>query len=121
MHTVRPTCNLASSGRALRSVLVTDLTPEVANALVRLVNGELDYGDLDDDTLVALGKASRRGQTTLHEVVVELYRNRGLTFAQIGERLGATESAASRWINPPSPPGRRPRTVEEIAAEEGGG
>lgn len=88
---------------------MADLTPEVANALVRLMNGEIDYDDLDDRQLFALGKASRRGQMTLHEVVLKL-RERGYNLKQIGEGMGASESAASRWADaPPNPPGRRRR------------
>jgi DNA-binding MarR family transcriptional regulator len=84
---------------------VADLTPEVMNALVRLMKGELDYDDLTDEQLLDLASASRRGQLTLHEIVVEL-RKRGWLFADIGERLGVTESAASRWVEPPRPMGR---------------
>lgn len=90
---------------------MADLSPEVMNALVRLVRGEIDYDDLSDDELFALAEASRRGRTTLHEVTLKL-RARNYTFAQIGERLGVTESAASRWVDPPQPPGRRRRDEE---------
>jgi DNA-binding NarL/FixJ family response regulator len=85
---------------------VADLTPEVMNALVRLMKGEIEYDELGDDALFDLAQASRRGQLTLHEIVVKL-RERGHSLAQIGERLGVTESAVSRWTKRPQPPGRR--------------
>lgn len=90
---------------------MADLSPEVIHALVRLMKGEVDYDDLSDDDLFTLGAASRRARQTLHEITLKL-RERGYTFAQIGERLGVTESTASRWVEPPSPPGRRPRGGE---------
>ena len=61
---------------------MADLTPEVANALVRLMKGETSYDELSDDDLFNLGIASWRGRQTLHEVVLKL-RERGYTFAQI--------------------------------------
>lgn len=97
---------------ALRSVLVTDLNPEVINALVRLMKGEVDLTELDADALFAVAEAAKGGRRTLHEVTLVL-RAKGFTFAQIGERLGVTESAASRWVKPPAPPGRRPRSDED--------
>lgn len=85
---------------------MADLTPEVMNALVRLMKGETSYETLSDDDLFQLAEASRRGQVTLHEVILKL-RERGHTLGQIGDRLGVTESAVSRWTKPPQPPGRR--------------
>lgn len=78
---------------------MTDLTPEVMNALVRLMRGEIDYDALDNDALFAIAAAAKGGRKTLHEVTVKL-NQRGFTFAQIGERLGAVESTASRWAKP---------------------
>ncbi|MDN5860349.1 MAG: helix-turn-helix domain-containing protein [Pseudonocardia sp.] len=85
---------------------MADLTPEVMNALVQLMKGETSYDDISDDDLYQLAQASRRGQLTLHEIILKL-RERGHTLAQIGERLGVTESAVSRWTKQPQPPGRR--------------
>lgn len=85
---------------------MADLTPEVMNALVRLMKGETSYDEMSDDGLFTLAQASRRGQLTLHEIIVQL-RERGHTLQQIGDRLGVTESAVSRWTKPPQPPGRR--------------
>ncbi len=87
---------------------MADLTPEVMNALVRLMNGEVDLDDLSNDELFALAAAAAGGRDLLHRVVVKL-NDRKITFAQIGERLGVVESTASRWAKPPSPPGRRPQ------------
>lgn len=91
---------------------MADLTPEVMNALVRLMKGEVDLNELDADGLFAIAEAAKGGRQTLHEVTLVL-RAKGYTFAQIGDRLGVTESAASRWVKPPSPPGRRPRSEDE--------
>lgn len=91
---------------------MADLTPEVINALVRLMNGDTNYDEIGDDDLFALGEASRRGRKTLHEVVLTL-KKRGYTFAQMGERWGVTESAASRWVNPPRPWGRPSQQRED--------
>lgn len=86
---------------------MAELTPEVANALVQLMNGEIDYGQVSDADLFSLARASQRGRQTLHEVVIQL-RERGYTLARIGEVLGVTESAVSRWADaPPRPLGRR--------------
>jgi hypothetical protein len=94
---------------------VADLTPEVMNALVRLMNGDTDYRSMSTDDLFRVATFAKDGRATLHEVVLVL-REKGFTFAQIGERLGVTESAASRWVTPPRPPGRRPRAEEDDEA-----
>jgi hypothetical protein len=77
------------------------------------MNGEINYDKLSDDELFAIGEAARRGRKTLHEVVLEL-KKRDYTFAKMGARWGVTESAASRWANPPRPWGRpAQRDVED--------
>lgn len=82
------------------------------NALVRLMNGESDYGSMSEEDLLILGSFGRKGRETLHQVVLEL-RRRDWTFAQIGERMGVTESAASRWAKPPPRWGRPPNVRDE--------
>lgn len=76
------------------------------NALVRLMNREIDYSELDEDTLYALGAAARDGRQTLHEVVLEL-RRRGITFVQMAQKWDVDAATPTRWATPPSPPGRR--------------
>lgn len=81
---------------------MADLTPEVIDALVRLMKGEVDYDDLDDERLLAIGAAVQDGPDTLARVVRSLSA-RGWTFAAIGERLGVHEATVSRWAKrPPS-------------------
>jgi hypothetical protein len=87
---------------------VTGLTPEVLDALVRLMRGEVDYDSLDDDALYALGAACAAARETLYQVVTRL-NDRGATFATIGERLDVHEATASRWAKPPAEDRRRRR------------
>lgn len=100
----------ASDG--LRSVLVADPTPEVMNALVRLMKGEIDLKALDKEALYALAAALKPGEArdTLHQTLIEL-NDRGDTFAQIGERLDVHEATAARWAKPPSEDRRRRRSA----------
>lgn len=88
------------------------LTPEVMNALVRLMSREIDYGEIDTDALYALGAAARDGRQTLHEITLELKR-RGETYAQMADRWGVDAATPTRWANPPSPPGRRRESSED--------
>jgi len=87
---------------------VTGLTPEVLDALVRLMSGNVDYDTLDDEALYALGKACAAARATLFEVTTRL-NDRGASFALIGERLGVHEATASRWAKPPAEDRRRRR------------
>lgn len=96
---------------------MADLEREVLDELVRLMNGELDYDELDDERLFQLVEVSRRGRQTLHEVVLKL-RDRGYTFGQIGDRAGVTESAASRWAQPPRQWGRPKQQRDEDDGEQ---
>lgn len=88
--------------------------------LVRLMKGgEVEPEDLDalnNAELLDLAVAGAGGRTLLHKVTVKL-NERGVTFAQIGEHVGATESAASRWAKPAARPGRR-RQAPEGEAEQ---
>lgn len=79
---------------------MTDLTPEVINALVRLMSDPTELDRLQPDELFAVLAAAKGGRKTLHDVTVRL-NSAGYTFAQIGERVGAHESTVSRWAKPP--------------------
>lgn len=81
--------------------MADDVTPEVMNALVRLMSNEVELDRLTDEQLFALGTAARGGRMLLQRVITELNR-RGLTFAEIGERYGVVESTASRWAKSPA-------------------
>lgn len=85
---------------------VTDWTPEVTNALVRLMNGEQTYDEMDDEALLAVAAISAMGREALYEVTTRLSA-RGWTFAQIAEKLGVHEATASRWAKPPAEDRRR--------------
>ena len=87
---------------------MADLTPEVMNALVRLMNGETDYDALDDEALFVLGAACAVSRETLYRVTT-LLNDRGHTFAQIAERWDVHEATASRWARPPVEDRRRRR------------
>lgn len=107
-------CKSASCAiNALRSVPVADLNPEVLNALVRVMNGELDIETLTDEELLSLAAATRPdvARSTLHRALVEL-NNRGKRFAQIADDLGVHEATAARWAKPPSQDRRRRRGSE---------
>jgi hypothetical protein len=98
---------------------VTDLSPEVMNVLVRLMEGGVDPDDLDKlstDELFDLGVAGAAGRELVHLVTLTL-RERGLTFAQIGERWNVDESTAWRWAKPAARPGRR-RTAPDGENEQ---
>lgn len=96
-------------------------TPEVMRELVRLMNGDIEPSDLDDEALLALAAAALAGRETLHDVTLTL-KARGWTFAQIAERLGVVESTASRWARPlKMRRWRREPTDEQIDVENEGG
>lgn len=80
---------------------MADPTREVMNELVRLMRGDVDLKDLDDDALFALAAAAQGGRETLRDVAVQLHDVRKYTFLQIAERLGVAESTASRWVKTP--------------------
>lgn len=92
---------------------MADLNPEVLNALVRVMNGELDIETLTDEELLSLAAATRPdvARSTLHRALVEL-NNRGKRFAQIADDLGVHEATAARWAKPPSQDRRRRRGSE---------
>lgn len=76
------------------------MTPEVMNALVRLMSNEIDLADLTPEQLYALGAAARGGRLLLQRVIAEL-NQRGVTFAEIGDHYGVVESTAFRWAKTP--------------------
>lgn len=85
---------------------MADLTPEVANALVRLMNGEVDYAELDDEALFVLGATVLANRETLYRLATTL-NDRGHTFATIAARWGVHEATASRLAKPPAEDRRR--------------
>jgi hypothetical protein len=89
------------------------LTPEVTNALVRLMTGEIDIQSLPKEDLYSLASAlvPDRPRSLLHQALAAL-NDRGETFAQIAERLGVHEATAARWAKPPAEDRRRRRAVD---------
>lgn len=79
---------------------------ELAAIAFRALRGEVNLDELDVEALIAVGRVAVRGRELVHHATVTL-NQRGVTFAQIGERMGVTESTASRWAKPPKPPGHR--------------
>lgn len=97
--------------------MADDLTPEVMNALVRLMNNETNLDELNVEQLYALGAAARGGRKLLARVITELNR-RGETFSEIGEHYGVVESTASRWAKPPATGERGAAGVPDEPAED---
>lgn len=56
---------------------MADVSAEVMNALVRLMNNEIALDQLDTDALLALGTAARGGRKLLQRVIVTLKRAEG--------------------------------------------
>lgn len=90
---------------------VADPTPEVLNALVRLVNGDYDLTDRPKDELYALAAALINAKATLAKTLSAIHGH-GDTFAEIGDQLGIHEATASRWAKPPAEDLRRRRRGE---------
>jgi hypothetical protein len=78
---------------------VADLTPEVIDALVRLMTNEIDLDSLDDEALSVVGRTAKEGPALAGRVAAKLNR-RGWAFARIGEAYGVHESTAYRWAQP---------------------
>jgi uncharacterized protein YaiI (UPF0178 family) len=89
---------------------VADLTPEVLNALVRLMNGEVDLNEMETEELyrLVISLQPDLAKTTLAKALAIL-NERGERFAVIGERIGVHEATASRWAKPPTGDLRRRR------------
>lgn len=104
------TCNVARLVAMLQGNSRPLPTPEVIDALDPPMSA---YDALSDDELIAAGRIARDARQTLREVTRELHA-RGHTYTQIGELLGATASAASRWALPADPPGRRRTTTRSF-------
>lgn len=75
---------------------MADLTPEVIDALVRLMNDELRMADQDDDTIVEHMRIGRYGRRLVGEGAAELHR-RGWTWPQIAAKFGVNQSTVHRW------------------------
>ena len=89
---------------------MADLTPEVTNALVRLMNGQVDVRSLPKDDLYLIAEALIPGNARerLFETIAAL-NDKGETFAEIGERLNVHAATAARWAKPPAEDRRRRR------------
>lgn len=89
---------------------MADTTDEVLNALVRLMNGDVDVDAMTKDQLYALATAliPDKARDLLHQALSRL-NDEGETFAQIGEQLGVHEATAARWAKPPADDRRRRR------------
>lgn len=79
---------------------MADLTPEVMNALVRLMSNEIDLDELDADSLSVIGKTAKEGPALAGRIAAKLNQRHGWTFARIGEVYGVHESTAYRWAQP---------------------
>lgn len=92
---------------------MTDLNPEVWNALVRVMSGDVDVENLSDAELLKLAAATRPdvARSTLHRALTELNR-RGNRFSQIAEELDVHEATAARWAKPPAADLRRRKAGE---------
>lgn len=78
---------------------MAELTPEVMNALVRLMNDEIKMSEQDDATIVEHMRIGRHGTTLVGEGAAELHR-RGWTWPRIAAEFGVNQSTAHRWAQP---------------------
>ncbi len=98
---------------------MADLTPEVMNALVRLMNGEVDLDAMSTEQLYELVSAlhPERASRTLAQALAVLnvreVDGRRQTFAIIGDRIGVHEATAARWAKPPGEDRRRRRVGDQ--------
>lgn len=92
---------------------MADLNPEVWNALVQLMNGDIDVEQMTDEQLFQIAAAAQPAvaRENLHRALTELNR-RGLRFSDIGEVLGIHGATAARWAKPPAEDLRRRRATE---------
>ena len=85
------------------------------NALVRLMSGDTDYGELSDDELVTILAICADSRMSQYRAATEL-SSRGKTFAQMAALVKAKNAAAAvheatlaRWAKRPDPDLRRQR------------
>ena len=78
---------------------MADLTPEVTNALVRLMKDEIKMSELDDKTILGNMHIGRAGAELVGEGAAELHR-RGWTWPLIAAEFGVNQSTAHRWAQP---------------------
>ena len=88
---------------------MTGLSSEVMNALVRLMSGEADYGEMTEEELVTILAIHAAGRMSQYRAAVEL-NDRGKTFAQMAELVKAKnpdfavhEATLARWAKRPDP------------------
>lgn len=96
---------------------MTGLSSEVMNALVRLMSGETDYGELTEDELVTILAICADARMAQYRASVEL-NDRGKTFAQMadlikGRKVRIHEATLARWAKRPDPDRRRHRPGSE--------
>lgn len=78
---------------------MADLTPEVIDALVRLMSNDIAMSELPDETIVGNMKIGRAGRRLVGEGAAELHR-RGWTWPRIAAEFGVDQSTAHRWAQP---------------------
>jgi len=76
---------------------VADLTPEVIDALVRLMNDDTQLDKLDDDALLAAGRMATEGTELAGRVAALLNARGGWPFAKIAQAWGVHEATVWRW------------------------
>jgi len=93
-----------------------ELTPEVINALVRLMSGEIDVESLSKEERYALAEQLMpdKARALLYRTLSSL-NDDGETFEQIGKRLRIHMATASRLAKPPSQDRRRRRDSTDPA------
>ena len=96
---------------------MTGLSSEVMNALVRLMSGETDYGELTEEELVTILAICADARMAQYKASTEL-SSRGKTFAQMAELIKAKnrsvhEATLARWAKRPDPDRRRSRPSAE--------
>lgn len=103
---------------------MADPTPEVLNALVRLMRGEIDYGDLSEETALAILAVCVDPRAARHHATQRLNRDgEGLSFAAIADRLREEfgvqrdKGTVARWASQPRPDGRLRRRGEGSSSD----
>lgn len=94
---------------------VKGMSSEVMNALVKLMSGDTDYGELTEEQLVTILAICADSRMSQYRASVEL-NSRGKTFAQMAALVKAKnpdatvhEATLARWAKRPDPDLRRHR------------
>lgn len=85
------------------------------NALVRVMNGDVDVESMTPEEKYALAEilVPDKARDMLHRTLASLNDDDKETFQQIGKRLGVHEATAARWAKPPAEDRRRRRNEPE--------